>query len=912
MDGISSVDDGILQQIIHNFARQREEMQQVEIELRAQLIAKAEIMEMQSNFDARFQEQSTTITSLQEKERELHAVRLDNEAAWAKEDLLREQNKEIANYRREHDSIEAERAHHRQQIHELQEHIQDKERQMLELQDQNRVAQETILYKDEQIRDAQAWMGRVQEMDVLLSSTLPQNETQVIMNGKKEFTVIDAIRYIPGINHAPSLPVTLSIIGIPSYLPPGQVTAMHPYVMHQHGAGPALAVSEGPTESAQNQYSLSPAEENSSRSESNYGYGFSINEPTLHQDYLSNSMGQRVDPSSQISSTVEPQTLESVEKSYFADPEAQHSLQQISSQFHEALRLEPLSQTGDIKTVLAGLAELSRLLVVSKNLPGFDTSTMAPRNTRNSEDEPVQSMKDRVKNLGEAVINIEANLGEFVRIHNQDKAELNAKIQLHQQSLGDKIDQMNSKMEQLLNQMVAISTRVVNLEKEFGCSNPNGGRNSGNFINSNFNFSRFSRVEFPRFNGEDVLGWIYNCDQFFEVDSTSENTKVKMISIHLEGKALLWHQSLMKTREFGSWPTWNEYKAAIVARFGNNPFDDPIAEIMNLRQKGTMEQYQEQFDGLLNRTDLSEKQALSCFLKGLDVDIQNIVRMHKPHTLMEAFALAKLQEATISSFIRKSKPLLDRPVAKIPFQQSFHQSKPLQYGGSSSNGGQRFAVNVNKKLNAARLSKKEVVERRAKHLCFTCNEKWSPTHKCTAQLHSIEILTVVEDDSSMEGSEVSEGTEQGYSVDDEIPPLISLNAINGNTTYQTMRVTGRVRGNALHILIDSGSTHNFLDVNVAKKLICRMKNTCPLVVSVANGDTILSKSMCEQFKWELQGHEFSTDVMLVPLGGYEMVLGIQWLTSLGHVLWDFSKLRMEFKFQGRKHVLRGSQAAASL
>lgn len=39
-------------------------------------------------------------------------------------------------YRRERDNIEAERAHHRKQIHELQEHIQDKERQMLELQEQ--------------------------------------------------------------------------------------------------------------------------------------------------------------------------------------------------------------------------------------------------------------------------------------------------------------------------------------------------------------------------------------------------------------------------------------------------------------------------------------------------------------------------------------------------------------------------------------------------------------------------------------------------------------------------------------------------------------------------------------------------------------------------------------------------------
>lgn len=38
-----------------------------------------------------------------------------------------------------------------------------------------------------------------------------------------------------------------------------------------------------------------------------------------------------------------------------------------------------------------------------------------------------------------------------------------------------------------------------------------------------------------------------------------------------------------------------------------------------------------------------------------------------------------------------------------------------------------------------------------------------------------------------------------------------------------------------------------------------------------------------------------------------MVLGVQWLTTLGPVFWDFKDLRMEFQVQGKKHVLRGGQ-----
>ena len=44
-------------------------------------------------------------------------------------------------------------------------------------------------------------------------------------------------------------------------------------------------------------------------------------------------------------------------------------------------------------------------------------------------------------------------------------------------------------------------------------------------------------------------------------------------------------------------------------------------------------------------------------------------------------------------------------------------------------------------------------------------------------------------------------------------PCISVNALSGIQGYQTMRVVGFVGRKPIHILIDSGSTHNFLDLN---------------------------------------------------------------------------------------------------
>ena len=151
----------------------------------------------------------------------------------------------------------------------------------------------------------------------------------------------------------------------------------------------------------------------------------------------------------------------------------------------------------------------------------------------------------------------------------------------------------------------------------------NMSRGSGEGASGNHtpSLSRLSRVEFPRFWGEDVQGWIYRCEQFFEVDAIEEGLKVRVASIHLSDKALQWDQSFVKNRNGAPLPPWDEYKTAILSRFGPKPFDDPLAELMKLRQTGTVETYQENFDSLLSRVDLAPSQAISFFLSGLTEEI---------------------------------------------------------------------------------------------------------------------------------------------------------------------------------------------------------------------------------------------------------------------------------------------------
>ncbi|GJX54847.1 reverse transcriptase [Tanacetum coccineum] len=110
-------------------------------------------------------------------------------------------------------------------------------------------------------------------------------------------------------------------------------------------------------------------------------------------------------------------------------------------------------------------------------------------------------------------------------------------------------------------------------------------------------------------------------------------------------------------------------------------------------------------------------------------------------------------------------------------------------------------------------------------------------------------------------------------VSEEVQAHISLNALSGVSSFQTMGVIGLVaKQHELHILIDLGSTHNFVDVNMAKRMGCKVWSTCPLAVSVLGRKQMVTFSECKDFQWQLYGYTFTADVMLLPLGECDMVL----------------------------------------
>ncbi|KAG8377338.1 hypothetical protein BUALT_Bualt08G0022800 [Buddleja alternifolia] len=102
------------------------------------------------------------------------------------------------------------------------------------------------------------------------------------------------------------------------------------------------------------------------------------------------------------------------------------------------------------------------------------------------------------------------------------------------------------------------------MERSISC-NPVPTRTRTERFGSETGFSPFPKMEFPRFDGDNPMSWVRHCNRYFQIiSSISEEHKVPLAAMHLEGRAELWYQGSMEGKDL---PIWIEFTAAELVRF---------------------------------------------------------------------------------------------------------------------------------------------------------------------------------------------------------------------------------------------------------------------------------------------------------------------------------------------------------
>ncbi|KAL0398579.1 UNVERIFIED_CONTAM: Retrovirus-related Pol polyprotein from transposon.6 [Sesamum radiatum] len=312
-----------------------------------------------------------------------------------------------------------------------------------------------------------------------------------------------------------------------------------------------------------------------------------------------------------------------------------------------------------------------------------------------------------------------------------------------------------------------------------------------------------------------------------------------------------------------------------------------MTEFNKLHHETTVGAYLEKFEELKDQMlifnkNLEEEFFTLKFISGLKDEVKSFVSTCYPTSLNQAVVLARKQEHTVNAILRKAHQPNRNTQPKPPYKPP-NKSPPPRTNPQT----RRF------------LTEAEVKAKKEKNLCYRCDEPYVPGHRCKYR----QFYMLLSDE---EAIEYNKAGQDEYSVgeEDARDVTVSLHAMKGDINCKTLRMNGLVGDKEILILIDCGSTHCFVDEKVAGILGCKLEETTPMVVRVADGSKLVSRLICPGFSWEMQGNKFTHPVRLLKIGGYDLVLGCDWLSNYNPVELDFHQLRITLNQAGGKLILK--------
>ena len=135
-------------------------------------------------------------------------------------------------------------------------------------------------------------------------------------------------------------------------------------------------------------------------------------------------------------------------------------------------------------------------------------------------------------------------------------------------------------------------------------------------------------------------------------------------------------------------------------------------------------------------------------------------------------------------------------------------------------------------------------EKREKGLCFQCDERFSPGHRCKQK--TLQVLWVIDDEDEDEinpllPDEAASGVEL---ADGPTTAVLCISSMVGFCPPHSMKVHDKIKSREVIVLIDSGASHNFISKHVVSELQLRCDPTQKFEVQMGNGDEVKTSGVC--------------------------------------------------------------------
>jgi hypothetical protein len=372
-------------------------------------------------------------------------------------------------------------------------------------------------------------------------------------------------------------------------------------------------------------------------------------------------------------------------------------------------------------------------------------------------------------------------------------------------------------------------------------------------------------------------------------------------TMHFVGNAALWLQNVEAEEDV---ETWEELCVAVHAKFGRDKHHRALEALERCRQVASVEQYYFKFEELRHKVlvhnrHYDEAFFVTKFVNGLKREIWRAIKLHKPRTVDAALSLAETQEEMLEEARSYSSSRY-----KHDYQQSFSR------GGFSGRG--ILSREESKKPEDKTTSKPAwenkfqtlKAQRRARGECFKCGGKYQPGHKCNTSV-PLNIVEELVDLLQISQSEGEQSDTDGDTSGNENLMHISQCAMAGTVQKKSFRLQGTIAGKQVLLLVDSGSCGSFISSDAVKRLGLETISVPPVNVAMANGAKTEVNTAVPGVKWECQKATFNTDMRVFDLPHYDIIVGMDWLQTLGPMWIDWDKRTFRIRQAGKRITVRG-------
>jgi len=140
---------------------------------------------------------------------------------------------------------------------------------------------------------------------------------------------------------------------------------------------------------------------------------------------------------------------------------------------------------------------------------------------------------------------------------------------------------------------------------------------------------------------------------------------------------------------------------------------------------------------------------------------------------------------------------------------------------------------------------------------------------------------------------------------EELFLALSKATANGSDAPRTVKLSGSIQHVPVTLLMDSGSSASFIGAHLAARLsgICSLSSAVSM--QVAGGSTLSCHSVLPQALWFIGDLAFQTDLKVLPLKAYDIILGMDWLESFSPMTVHWQQKWLKIQYEDQMVVLQG-------